>query len=43
MGVPVSNTIIIIGIKVAMMMVVGRFKLIAPIIEVLRGTVIIMA
>ena len=43
MGVPVSTDIIIIGIRVAMLMVVGRGRLIAPIIEGLRETVIVLA
>ena len=43
MGVPVSTAIIIIGIRVAMLMFVGRGRLISPIIEGLRGTVIILA
>ena len=43
MGVSVSTDIIIIGIRVAMLIVVGRGRLKAPIIEGLRGTLVIMA
>ena len=43
MGVSVSTAIIIIGIRVAMLMIVGRGRLKATIVEVLRGTLIILA
>ena len=43
MGVSVSTAIIIIGIRVAILMVVERGRLKAPIIEGLRGSVVIMA